>query len=130
MISFDPMGTVTVTLEDRSLPSLLCPGNISLPAGPECAAHFGDMPEASDNCRLSDISSAPPLPAEFGPGLYTIDYSATDASGNGTSCSLQLEVTDRTPPLLTCPPPLILPADDQCRALYDTRPLQKTIALM
>lgn len=42
--------------------------------------------------------------AQFPVGLTTVSYTATDASGNKSTCSFTVEIQDIQPPGLTCPP--------------------------
>ncbi len=41
--------------------------------------------------------------ASFPVGSTTVTYSATDLSGNSSSCSFQVTVVDQTPPTIVCP---------------------------
>ncbi len=42
--------------------------------------------------------------AQFPVGITTVTYTATDASGNTSTCAFTVEVEDTQPPVLTCPP--------------------------
>jgi hypothetical protein len=108
----------TATLVDVTPPVLDCPQSVTLEVGSQCAAHFGDRPTATDNCCVQSVSAAPALPADFGPGSYSIGYTATDGSGNTASCQTAVNVVDASPPVVTCPPPITLLVNGQCGVVY------------
>jgi hypothetical protein len=108
----------TVTVQpDAEMPSLTCPANIDVPmdAGLCGAVVSWTAPTATDNCdgsltatqTLGDVSGT-----FFGEGTQTIEYSATDAASNSSSCSFTITVQpDAEMPSLTCPANIDVPMD-------------------
>lgn len=113
----------TVTVIDNVLPTIACPGNISVNVDPGlCKASVAAAALAplsyGDNCTVTSsnlswtlagatIGSGTGLmpTTDFNTGTTTITYTITDASGNTNSCSFTVTVTDNIPPVFTlCPP--------------------------
>ncbi len=105
----DPEGlssicTASVEVRDCEPPSLTCPS----PAVAECQGDRkatvdpGDA-AAADACSTPSVTD--PGPGIFGLGETVVGYTATDASGNETSCKTTVTVRDTIPPALTCPAP-------------------------
>ncbi|NMM49605.1 HYR domain-containing protein [Marinigracilibium pacificum] len=66
-------------------------------------------PQASDNSGTVTISD-PSIPKgqNLAPGTYTVNYTATDGSGNKATCSFNFEVIDNVSPSTTfCPEDII-----------------------
>jgi len=85
----------TITVTDQEPPELLCPPPPPVTYVPSCeggaTVTFGE-PTVSDNCTGLSIIS-PHLSGDFFPcGLTTITYTATDATGNQSSCSFPVQV--------------------------------------
>lgn len=93
-----------VTVNDVQAPTWSsCPSNISLNAGPSCNANATwTAPSALDNCALSGTNSTHTPGASFSTGTTAVIYTATDVSGNTTTCSFNVTVTDNTPPTALC----------------------------
>jgi hypothetical protein len=54
----------------------------------------------------------------LGPGTYTVEYTATDCSGNSTTCSFNLTLTD-SPPTIDCPEDITILLDTfDCERVY------------
>lgn len=79
--------TAIVTVIDEIAPMINCPADI-VEQGCNVIVEY-DMATASDNCSVSDIALINGLPSgsTFPSGTTTIEYMATDASGNSTACS-------------------------------------------
>ncbi len=61
-------------------------------------------PTAADNCELTGFTSNIEPGDEFPLGETTVTYTATDASGNSSTCTFKVTVIDNTPPAIaTCP---------------------------
>ena len=88
-------GTVTVT--DQTKPVITCPEALSLAAGSACTAEAELTATASDFCDSSPaiISDAPSI---YPLGLTKVNFTATDAAGNSTSCRTQVQVWDQAAP--------------------------------
>jgi hypothetical protein len=115
----------TVTIVDKAKPTITCPRNVTREADADCRVTYsGPSATAIDNCDPNPtVRSNPLLPVTFtGVGLHTITWTATDASGNTTTCFQTVTVTDSTPPVITCPPDTTREADGNCQVTY-TGPL-------
>ncbi len=112
----------TITVNDNDLPVIVCPAlNNSVNASifPICSytvAGISFDATATDNCGLAAsqpvIVSSPGYNglltlngAVFNVGTTNITWSATDLSGNPTTCSFNITVNDVTPPVVTAVPP-------------------------
>ena len=58
---------------------------------------------ATDNCGVTNLVSSMASGSTFPVGTTTVTNTATDASGNTTSCSFTVTVTDAQNPVITCP---------------------------
>ncbi|TXC78816.1 HYR domain-containing protein [Luteibaculum oceani] len=85
---------IVVEVADVEAPSISCPADISIVAQrDDCDPQiFWEEPVASDNCSVS-VSSSHASGDEFPVGSTTVTYTATDPSGNSTSCSFVVTVT-------------------------------------
>jgi len=102
--------TQTVKVSDHQAPSLTPPPALSLVTGPgatTCGLMISDgtlgTPAASDNCSFSVTRAGVPDANVFPIGTTTITWTATDPSGNATSGTQTVTVTDNTPPVVTAP---------------------------
>jgi hypothetical protein len=94
--------SVTITVEDTTPPSLTLLGDdpLTLECGiddyNEPGATVTDICDASPSLEIdaSDVDTETP-------GTYTVEYTATDASGNQTIVERTVEVVDTTPPVIT-----------------------------
>ncbi len=84
-----------------------CPGTTTVNAiSGQCHAvvNFA-TPAATDNCvaglTVTQIAGLP-SGSNFPVGANTVTFRATDASGNFTDCTFQINVHDNTPPTATC----------------------------
>ena len=98
----------TVTVVDNQMPIITgCPTNIVKSTDPGlCTAITGWVaPTASDNCPGVIMTLTPNLPpgSAFPKGVTALQYKATDASGNMTTCNFTVTVNDNELPVITCP---------------------------
>jgi hypothetical protein len=94
--------TFNVTVRDTQPPVITCPANISVFNDPGvCGAKVSFTPTATDNCSKVTITSAPASGSFFPIGTTTVTSTATDSSGNKTSCSFTVKVTDNEPPVIS-----------------------------
>jgi gliding motility-associated-like protein len=110
----------TVTVTDNTPPVIAsCPANINLFAAANCKAIASwTAPTASDNCSVSSFTSTHTSGSEFNLGSTTVNYTATDAAGNTSTCSFVVTVTDNTPPVIAnCPANINLFAAANCKAV-------------
>ncbi|NVN93684.1 MAG: HYR domain-containing protein, partial [Bacteroidetes bacterium] len=98
----------TVTITDNVLPTISCPGNITVSAtSGSCGAIVNySTPEGTDICpgattiQTAGLASGSIFPV----GVTTNRFRVTDASGNKDSCSFTVTVTDNEKPvILNCP---------------------------
>lgn len=98
----------TVTVTDNEAPVISdCPANITVPAeGADCSAVITWIePTATDNCPEVFLSGNPTPGSVFLTGTTTVNYIATDFSGNTAQCTFTVAVEDDNAPEVTfCPP--------------------------
>ncbi|MFN8398034.1 MAG: HYR domain-containing protein, partial [Bacteroidia bacterium] len=107
----------TVMVVDNAPPSLTCPGSQTLALDANCQANlpgYATMAIASDNCTASLGIVQSPAAGSPITGPTTVTLTATDASGNTSTCALAVQVTDPIPPSLTCPGPQTLAVGTNC----------------
>lgn len=98
--------TASVTVLDNIAPTITCPGNISVSNDPsQCSATVViTNATATDNCSVKSIvgvrSDASALSASYPKGITTIIWTATDASGNQSTCTQTITVTDTEAPVI------------------------------
>ncbi|MBL4664177.1 MAG: HYR domain-containing protein, partial [Flavobacteriaceae bacterium] len=98
--------TAIVTVEDNILPTIACANNIVVNNDTGvCGASviFADA-IALDNCSIASVTQTAGLPSGsvFPLGVSTIEYTATDDSGNSVSCSFTITVEDNEPAIAVC----------------------------
>ena len=119
-VSFD------VTVVDEEDPTVNCLADIDLQiTSGACDTVFTYTPPTfSDNCPGASISQT----AGIGPGgtfpvgTTTETYTVTDAAGNESTCSFNINVSETIDPVITCPPDTTLFLDpDSCEktVFYD-----------
>ncbi|MDX2177135.1 MAG: FG-GAP-like repeat-containing protein [Candidatus Sumerlaeia bacterium] len=101
--------TATVTVRDETPPGLLCvPSNevVEIPLGAD--GTVGDLAEfllltaPGDNCELLPLELSPSAFTCADLGSQTVTITATDGSGNSTSCTVSVVVVDRIAPTVVC----------------------------
>src|SRR5206468_3677100 len=96
--------TQGVTIVDGELPSITCPGNLTVnPDAGQCFASSVDLgtPVATDNCGVGTVTND--APAQFPVGTTIVIWTVNDAGGNAVTCQQTVTVTDTEPPSATCP---------------------------
>jgi len=107
--------TVVTALPDTTPPTLFCKGIIKLYVDQNCQATLPAlMPGSmSDNCTPASqliVTQNPPPGTLLGLGLHNITLTVTDAAGNTAVCVRKVWVQDNLPPIIQCPPPLVITA--------------------
>jgi gliding motility-associated-like protein len=79
------------------------------------------LPEVSDNCGIlslvNDYNGLPDATDDYPSGTTTFMWTATDLSGNTTTCVMTVTVNDTELPAITCPDDVVQPADPgSCQA--------------
>ena len=96
---------------DTVNPTITAPDDITVGTGPGntgCTISLDDelgQAETTDNstCPVTVTVTGIPAGNQFGPGTYTLTYTATDAAGNTASDTQTVTVTDTTPPVIEAP---------------------------
>ncbi len=114
----------TITINDTQNPSITCPANITVgtDAGVCTAVVNYPAPMASDNCPLPPgaVVCTPSSGTAFPKGTTTVNCTITDGAGLTANCSFTVTVNDVTPPVITCPAPITVPATTgQCQAVVN-----------
>jgi hypothetical protein len=101
-------GTATcsfsVTVVDNIPPVFTyCPPDITVAAeASKCTADVGNPSLATDDCGPTMVTASTIFPV----GISVQIFTATDVSGNTSTCSRKVTVTDSEPPKITCPVPI------------------------
>ena len=99
----------SVTVVDTTPPSITCPAPITAEATSFAGASVNPgAAVASDTAGPVTISG--PSAGTYPLGTTTLTYTATDQSGNTSSCNSSITVVDTTPPSITCPAPITVEA--------------------
>jgi gliding motility-associated-like protein len=108
----------TVTVTDNVSPVITCPSNMTaFTSASSCSASvITPNPAISDNCTVASVNWSIAQGAlviasgtgnvgtqVFNLGVSTVTYTVTDASGNTSTCSYTVTVTDNVSPVITCP---------------------------
>ncbi|MDX6612477.1 MAG: hypothetical protein QOD75_1663, partial [Blastocatellia bacterium] len=97
----------TVTVNDTQAPAITCPANVSTTAAPgTCSANVNPgTATATDNCPGVTVtgtrSDGKPLSDPYPGGVTVITWTATDSSGNQSTCVQTVTVTDTQAPVIT-----------------------------
>jgi hypothetical protein len=96
-----------VTVVDNENPTISAPANVvvSAPAGSCEVSVDPGTPTTGDNCAVASVagvrSDARPLTDPYPVGVTTINWTATDASGNTASAAQTVTVNDVTAPVMS-----------------------------
>lgn len=97
----------TVSVADLEAPVITCPSTMTVNADSGmCSAVVNySTPAATDNCSgtTTTLISGPASGSAFPVGTTTITYAATDAAGNTSTCSFDINVSDNQAPVFNCP---------------------------
>ncbi|MEM9723400.1 MAG: HYR domain-containing protein, partial [Bacteroidota bacterium] len=97
--------TSQVTVIDSIAPTIVsCPSDIQVATNPgTCGATVSWIePISTDNCDSVSVNATHQPGASFSIGTTTVTYTATDPSGNTSSCSFKVTVADDEKPTLVC----------------------------
>lgn len=121
--------TTTFTVNDTTAPTISCPANIVHDTDPGvCSASLDPgTATATDNCGTPTVtgvrSDGQALNAPYPKGTTTITWTATDASGNHSSCTQTVTVQDKEAPVLSCQANITHGTDPgTCSAILDVTP--------
>ncbi len=106
---------------DSQLPTITCPGNISVGNNPNGRRTANRMmmtpvevaqPVVNDNCGIAsitnDFNNTDDASGNYPLGTTPVCWLATDLAGNTASCCMSVTVYDDTPPVIICPDTLRL----------------------
>jgi hypothetical protein len=107
-----------VTVLDHIAPTFTCPANITLTSCNDAVPDvLTGITDAADNCGVPVMTQTPAAGAAFN-GQTMITVTATDASGNTTTCNVTVTITDNMDPVIVCPSNIIIGTDvDKCNAV-------------
>jgi hypothetical protein len=94
----------SITVLDEEAPTLASmPSNVILTSAPgECGALASWIsPVALDNCSVATLEATAAVGDFFPVGTTTVEFTATDATGNSSSDSFTITVTDNEAPTIT-----------------------------
>ncbi len=105
-------------VRDCEKPALSCPANFTA----ECTGNGGALvtppgTSATDNCGAPTVHA--PAAGQLLLGANALTYTASDASGNVTSCTTTATVVDTIPPSIACPAPTVAECTGPRQATVD-----------
>lgn len=105
-------GTQKVTVTDTEAPSIFAPANLNLPLFVGQTTITGvalGSPVVTDN--VPGVTYTNNAPAQYGLGITVIIWTATDAAGNTSTATQQVEVVYTPLPSITAPADVTVPTD-------------------
>jgi len=112
MVDSEP-NDVLITVVDTTPPVIVCPVDATLECPVDTSVEANGSATATDNC--DDSPEIVYSDMYYGTCTKVIErtWTATDTSGNSSSCVQVITVADTTPPVITCPADVTLecPAD-------------------
>ncbi|MCF6308655.1 MAG: HYR domain-containing protein [Flavobacteriaceae bacterium] len=98
--------TTVITVEDNEVPVIVCPMDVDISTDPGVCGAEVDFPiaVALDNCGGVTVVQTGGLPSNsfFPIGVSTVEFTATDDSGNSTVCSFTITISDNEPAMAVC----------------------------
>ena len=94
--------SITITDADLALPVITNPGAISLNASEIIPGFSLAIPATSDNCGVATVTNDV---TTLNLGVNSVNWIATDLSGNITDLTQSVTVSDDIAPVITCPTP-------------------------
>jgi gliding motility-associated-like protein len=114
----------TVTITDNIAPAITCPAAQTIVLNGSCAGVLGNytsLATVSDNCTAAGsivVTQSPAIgSAVSGVGTTVVTLTATDASGNFTTCTFNVNRVDNTAPVVTCPGNQTVPSTGTCAGI-------------
>jgi hypothetical protein len=106
----------TITVIDLIAPTIVAPATVTTTANSACNATGVSLgtPTTADNCSAVTVTNNAPV--SFPVGTTTVTWIATDASGNSTSASQLIIVTDAMNPTIVAPTDVTTNANSACSA--------------
>lgn len=99
-----------IKVKDQTAPVLTCPADITVGTNVDNCSASVLLPTASatDDCSSFSITPSWAFGTGQGPysdipmGIHTVTYTATDACGNSSTCTMRVQVIDNVPPVPVC----------------------------
>jgi hypothetical protein len=107
-------GSATITIIDEVPPEIQCPASFEIGCSDEPVPSVTGMPVATDNCDQElSVSYSDQIIDGICAGNDTIrrTWTVEDDQDNSASCVQIIEVTDEEPPVITCPPDIVVACD-------------------
>lgn len=98
----------TIAVVDKTRPSITCPGTVVAQCDADVPAPNIDLVTTSDACGKVTVTWEGDASSGSCPKIITRTYKATDACGNTNTCTQTINVNDITPPVITCPPDIVV----------------------
>ncbi|XP_003729283.2 uncharacterized protein LOC100889999 [Strongylocentrotus purpuratus] len=124
--------TFNIVVQDNEVPHFVtCPTSVVTTTDPGEAFASGvtwKRPSATDNIRLVEFRSNPPIGSRFLMGVTKVTYWAIDPSGNRGECRFNVIVEDRENPTLhQCPSNMVVNANpkETLRSISWTEPVAR-----
>jgi len=110
--------TAVVTVVDTTAPAITCPVNQDVYANASCQAILPDytgLGSATDVCDAAPaITQSPAAGSTVSATTTTVTLTATDASGNASSCTFDVTLLDTVAPAIACPIDMNVATDGSC----------------
>lgn len=110
-----------VTVRDATPPEISCPADFETACveGGTALVEY-PPPSVADGCDPAPVVECdPPSGSRLPLGTHAIRCTATDASGNRSSCEFSVRVVDEAPPALVCPPDLTVECEGPSGTVVD-----------
>ncbi|HEY3028293.1 MAG TPA: DNA/RNA non-specific endonuclease, partial [Pyrinomonadaceae bacterium] len=114
-----------ITVRDTTPPTITCPADATVSCDASSDPSATGTATATDNCSTATVSYSDVTTPGSSAGNYTITrtWTATDASGNSSSCTQTITVRDTTAPTISCPANIVTVTDPgQCSAVVNFTP--------
>lgn len=126
---------VTVNVEDQTPPTVQAPADITISAVDASGTPASDAAIQAflNGVNANDNIDGPLVPSDNAPdvfplGLTLVTFLATDAAGNSNTATATVTIEDQTPPDLTVPGPITIPAFNAQGTALDDPDLQAFFA--
>ncbi|NEN23161.1 HYR domain-containing protein [Cryomorpha ignava] len=121
--------TFNIIVTDDEAPEITCPADISFTIPGDACTTLLTYPDPviTDNCSVAGFTviSGPQSGDVVDAGIYTVEFEATDGSGNTATCSFNITIAETEDPIFVdCPGDLVFSSDAEsvCEgiAIFDT----------
>jgi hypothetical protein len=99
-----------VTVHDTTPPAITVPSDLTVEATGPSGAAVSYTANATDAVGVTSFSCSPASGSTFPVGTTTVTCTAKDAAGNTSTASFHVTVRDTTPPAITVPANITVPA--------------------